>query len=79
MKTMAVGEFKSRFSAVLDEIKAGHPVAVGYGKAHRRIAVLLPYAEFKKRSSRKLGILAGKGTCRITGDFAVTDEELLRS
>jgi antitoxin (DNA-binding transcriptional repressor) of toxin-antitoxin stability system len=76
---MAVGELKSRFSSVLEEIKAGHSIAVGYGKSHRRIAVLVPYSAFRKGASRKLGILASRGSCRTAVDFRLSDEELLRS
>ena len=32
MKTMTVGEFKSHFSEVLEDVKAGIGVAVTYGK-----------------------------------------------
>jgi antitoxin (DNA-binding transcriptional repressor) of toxin-antitoxin stability system len=77
MKTMAVGELKAHFSSVLDEIKAGHPIAVGYGKSQRKIAVLVPYPEFRKLSKRKLGILSDRGSCRFQKDFTLSDEELV--
>lgn len=80
MKTMAVGELKASFSSVLEEVKAGHTIAVGFGKSHRKIAMIIPYPQARnKPSGRKLGILAGRGVCRIRKDFAVSDEELAGS
>ena len=79
MKTMAVGELKTHFSSVLEEIKAGHPIAVGYGKSQRKIAVLVPYTEFRKLAVRKLGILANRGSCRLQKDFSLSDEDFVAS
>ena len=77
MKTMPVGELKRSFSAVLREVEAGHPVAVGYGRSRRRVAVIVPYREYvRARGERPLGLLSGKATCRIADDFAMSDEEL---
>jgi antitoxin (DNA-binding transcriptional repressor) of toxin-antitoxin stability system len=39
MKTMTVGELKAHFSEMLEEVKHGHSVAVGYGKRKTRVAV----------------------------------------
>ncbi len=79
MKTLAIGEFKTHFSAVLEDIRTGHPVAVSYGKSRRKLAVLLPYTAYHKSSGRKLGILKSKGTCKMHKDFSISDEELLLS
>ncbi len=79
MKTLAVGELKTQFSAVLAEISAGHPIAVGFGKSKRKVAVLVSYCQYRKSTGRKLGLLANRASCRIHPDFAVSDEELLRS
>lgn len=79
MKTLAIGEFKSRFSSVLADIKSGHPVAVSYGKSRQKLAVLMPYDQFRKSPGRKLGILASRGSCVVKKDFALSDEELLNA
>ena len=79
MKTLAVGELKASFSSVLDEVKHGHPVAVGYGKRKTKLAVIVPYEQYKKAASRKIGILDGRARCRIHKDFKISDEELLSS
>lgn len=79
MKTLAVGELKSNFSSVLAEVAAGRPVAVGYGKSKRRVAVLVPYSQYRRPAGRKLGVLAGRATCRILPGFAMSDEDLLRA
>ena len=77
MKTLAVGELKSQFSAVLAEMKEGHAVAVGFGKSKRKIAVLLPYRQYRKSAGRRLGLLRGQASCRVLADFSVSDEEML--
>ena len=79
MKTLAIGEFKTHFSAVLAEIKTGHAVAVSYGKSRKKLAVLMPYDHYHKSSGRKLGILTSKGTCKVNEDFLISEEELLNS
>ena len=79
MKTMAVGELKAQFSAVLAELKDGHPVAVGFGKSKRKVAVLMPYQQYRKTAGRRLGLLEGRATCRLLADFRVSDEDVLLS
>lgn len=79
MKTLAVGEFKTKFSSVLADIKAGRSVAVSYGKSHKALAVLLPFDQYHKSPVRKLGVLKGRGTCKISEHFSLSDEDLLKS
>ena len=79
MKTLGVGELKADFSAVLDEVCHGHPVAIGYGKQKKRLAVIVPYEEYKKNNRRKLGVLQNRASCEIHDDFKICDEELLLS
>jgi antitoxin (DNA-binding transcriptional repressor) of toxin-antitoxin stability system len=79
MKTLAVGELKTHFSSVLAELSAGHPIAVGFGKSKRKVAVLVSYRQYRKTAGRKLGLLAHRTSFRIHPDFAVSDEEFLRS
>ena len=79
MKTLAVGELKTHFSAVLASIKEGHSVAIGYGKSKRKVAVIVPYREYRRTAARKLGLLQGRARCRIHSDFSLSDEEVLAS
>ncbi len=79
MKTLAVGEFKTHFSAVLSEIETGGPVAVGFGKSKRKVAVLVSYRQHCQSAVRKLGLLKGQASYRVHGDFALSDEDMLRS
>lgn len=75
MKTMTVGEFKARFSEVLEAVKKGEEIAVSYGKSHKPIGVFKPFETSLKK--RKLGILKGKASFKVGKDFKITDEELL--
>lgn len=76
MKTMTVGEFKSHFSEVLEDVKAGIGVAVTYGKKKEIIGYFLPKAG-KATGKRKLGALQGKAQVIFQDDFVMTAEELL--
>ena len=75
MKAMAVGELKTHFSQILDEVKHGKKVGILYGRAKKPVAMIVPYHEDKK-AERKIGILDGKVSIEFRDDFAMTTEEL---
>ena len=79
MKVLQVGELKANFSKILDEVKHGEEITVSYGKRHEKVAVIIPYAKYQMKSKRKLGILEKKATYSISGDFKLSDAELLNS
>jgi antitoxin (DNA-binding transcriptional repressor) of toxin-antitoxin stability system len=79
MKMLAVGELKAHFSAVLSALKNGQAVTVGYGKSKRKVAVLVPYRQYRKTAGRKLGLLENLAQCRIHADFSMSDEKVLSS
>ncbi len=57
MKTLQVGEFKAKFSKVIEEIKKGQEITISFGKKKERIAVIVPYNKYKDNIHRTLGIL----------------------
>jgi prevent-host-death family protein len=77
MKTMPVGELKARFSQVLEEVKGGEEIVVSYGKKHENVAVLIPYATYRKRNQIRLGLLENQGSAEFTDDFKMTSEEFI--
>ena len=77
MKTISVGEFKSKFSQILDWIRKGEEVVVSYGRKKEEVAVLIDIKKFRKPRRRKLGPLEGKGTFKIHDDFEMSTKELL--
>jgi antitoxin (DNA-binding transcriptional repressor) of toxin-antitoxin stability system len=79
MKTLGVGEFKAQLSAVLAEMKDGHPVAVEFGKSKRKVAVLMPYRQYRKTAGRTLGVFKGRTTCKVHADFSLSNEQVLQS
>ena len=79
METLRVGELKSKFSQVLQKVKAGEEIIISFGKTGEKIAVLVPYDKYISGSPRPLGLLKGKARCTIKNGFQMTDEELLRS
>ena len=79
MKTLPVGEFKTHFSEVLENIKDGEEVAISYGKKKKKIAVLVPYSKYTKNKKRKLGLLENKASFSISENFKLDDDEFLNS
>ena len=77
MKTLPVGEFKARFSEVLRDVQAGHPITITYGKKRIKLAVLVPYEQYGKATERQLGALQGTANYQVHDDFKMTDEEFL--
>jgi antitoxin (DNA-binding transcriptional repressor) of toxin-antitoxin stability system len=76
MKSLAVGELKSHFSQILDEVQQGAKVGILYGKSKKPVAMIVPYLE-EKSEKRRLGILDGKVKIEFMDDFGMTDEELI--
>jgi antitoxin (DNA-binding transcriptional repressor) of toxin-antitoxin stability system len=76
MKAMAVGDVKTNFSKILEEVKQGHKIGILYGRTKKPIAMIVPYIEDKIRE-REIGILDGKMKIEFKNDFEMTTEELL--
>jgi prevent-host-death family protein len=75
MKALAVGELKTHFSQILNEVRQGKKVGIVYGRAKKPVAMIVPYHE-EKKPARRIGILDGKVTIEFRDDFAMTAEEL---
>ena len=76
MKTMTVGEFKSHFAEVLEQVKGGMGFAVTYGRKKEIVGYFLPESHLVK-PKRKLGILEGKAKVIFRDDFKMSEEDLL--
>ena len=76
MKTMTVGEFKTHFSEVIEQVKAGIEIAVTYGKKKEIVGYFLPKSS-QPQAKRQLGILEGKASATFADDFKMTEEEFL--
>jgi antitoxin (DNA-binding transcriptional repressor) of toxin-antitoxin stability system len=77
MKTVQSAEAKSHFSSILKDVEAGNEVAIAYGRKKKIIAVIIPYAKWKKNQKRQLGTLEGRMSVKFAADFSMTDEELV--
>ena len=77
MQTIQVGEFKARFSEMIDSVRAGETIVVAYGRNQQKVAALIPYDQLPQRQPRRLGVLAGVAQVGFADDFAISDEELL--
>ena len=75
MKTFPVGEFKTHFSEIMEQVRSGEEIIITYGKKRENVAVLIPYASYKTKKIR-LGLLQDKALV-IHDDFKMTEEELL--
>ncbi len=59
MQSIQVGKFKAELSSILEKVeKNGESFIIEFGKKHKKVAMLVPYAEEKK--PRKFGQLKGK-------------------
>ena len=76
MKTMSVGEFKTHFSEVLEQVKVGEQIAVTYGKSKDIVGYFIPEKQLNV-PKRQLGLLEGKATVHFGPDFEMTEEEFL--
>ena len=74
MTRMSVGEFKAKFSEVLQMVKNGEEIEVLYGRAKEPIARLVP--SNTKKDGSLLGILEGKASFTMSDDWKITPEEL---
>ena len=73
MQTIQVGQLKSDFSSVLENIKNyGEEYVVEYGRNHKKVAMLVPYKEPTKK--RNIGLLKGQAT--IADDFDEESDEI---
>ena len=79
MNQLTVGEFKAKFSEVLNKVLQGESVGITYGKNKKKVAALVPYKKYSKGNKIKLGSLQGKASFKIHKDFKMTDEEFLNS
>lgn len=79
MYQLPVGQFKSKFSEVLDIVLQGGSVGITYGKNKKKVAALVPYKKYAKLSRFTLDLLKDKAAFTIHKGFKVTDEALLQS
>jgi antitoxin (DNA-binding transcriptional repressor) of toxin-antitoxin stability system len=77
MQTIQVGEFKARFSEMMDCVREGQTIVVAYGRNQEKVAALIPYAQLAVGAPRSLGTLAKVAKVAFSEDFEVTDAELL--
>ena len=75
---MTVGDFKSKFSQVVEGVKNGKVYAISYGRSKKKIAMITPYVSDAPITpkKRKLGLYDDKSKAYFAKDFKITDEEL---
>ena len=79
MQTVQVGEFKARFSEIIEAVRAGETVVVSYGRSRKNVAALIPFDQLPAAQPRRLGILSGHVRVTFAPDFEISDDELLRA
>lgn len=75
MKTLTIANLKTHFSDIINDVKNGEEIVIEFGKKHEKVAVIIPYKKFKNKK-RKIGILKGKASYEIVGDFKMSAKEL---
>lgn len=79
MNQLTVGQFKAKFSQVLEKVLQGESIGITYGKSKKKVAALVPYSKLVQGNKIKLGLFKGKFSFKIHKDFKMTDEEFLNS
>jgi antitoxin (DNA-binding transcriptional repressor) of toxin-antitoxin stability system len=79
MKTMTVGEFKSRFSEALEAVREGETIIASYGRTHKKVAAMVPYSELKTAKKRPLVLLKSKARVKFGREFAIDDKQFLEA
>jgi hypothetical protein len=75
--TVTVGDFKARFSEMVESVKEGNQVEITYGRKRNVIGYFVLVIE-PTYTIRKLGLLADKAEVIINDeDFEITDEDLV--
>ncbi|WP_395054522.1 type II toxin-antitoxin system Phd/YefM family antitoxin [Flavobacterium sp.] len=74
MKTMTVGEFKTHFSEVIEQVKKGEEIAVTYGKKKEIIGYFKPKVKALKRE-RSVGLFDKMEGYFMADNFCETTEE----
>ena len=78
MQNVTIGEFKARFSHLLNLVKQGEEIVISYGRKKEKVAVVIPFRhEGSKKKPRNIGIMKGKGAYEIKDGFKMTEEEFL--
>jgi len=77
MKTLLSAEAKTHFSSVLKDVEAGNEIGILYGKSKRTVAVIVPFDQWKMSKKRQLGTLEGKMSAVFSGNWEISDEELI--
>lgn len=79
MIQLTVGQFKAKFSEVLEKVLSGETIGITYGKSKKKVAAIVPYKKHVQTNRIKLGLLEGKASFKIKKGFKMTDEEFLNS
>jgi hypothetical protein len=78
MKSMTVAEFKTHFSEVIDQVKAGEKIEVTFGKSKEVVGYFTANLQ-QAAIKRQLGILEGKARVTFSNDFKMSEDEFLGS
>lgn len=76
MRTFTVGDFKTRFSEILEWVRSGEKVAIAFGKKKEIVAYLVPKSPANE-AKRPLGLLQGKVKVVFQENFKMTEEEMI--
>lgn len=77
MKTLTYDEVRNNIFKILEIVQSGEEIVIKNEQNQEKIAIIISYEKYKSRQERPLGILKGKASYKIKGDFKITDEELL--
>jgi antitoxin (DNA-binding transcriptional repressor) of toxin-antitoxin stability system len=75
MRAMSVGELKTHFSEVVEDVKSGAEIEILYGRARTPVAKIVPIEPAPRKCL--LGALQGKVNFVFADDWKMSTEELI--
>jgi antitoxin (DNA-binding transcriptional repressor) of toxin-antitoxin stability system len=79
METFVLSSVRDGLAGLIARVEKGDEIAIAHDDGDKAIAVIVPFAAWKKKPQRKLGSLHHCGPVYFADDFRMSDDELLNS
>ena len=79
METLALSNAQNELAEIIARVEKGDEIAIAHNDGDEVVAVIVPFASWKKKSSRKLGSLHDRGPVAFSDPFQMSDSDLLNS
>jgi prevent-host-death family protein len=77
METLVLSSAQNNFAGVIARVEKGNEIAIVHDGSNEAVAVIVPFAAWKKKLARELGSLCDHGPVHFADSFSMSDDELL--